>query len=127
MKIDRLAFIAVCAISLSSAAERGGGDPFKPDLDARDVQTYFGPYVASVRDCYAAHATSREADGTLRLELTIRPDGNLARFGFTAPGVSGGPLRRLDGCLRDLSQAWHFPVRRGFTQAVIPLWFQRAR
>lgn len=89
-------------------------------LSAAEVQHYFTPYEPAVQRCYLSHATNREAAGTLRLELIIHRDGSVFRFGFVAAGVRKPWLERLDRCLRDLSGTWRFPVRYGFTNAVLP-------
>lgn len=105
-----------------------GEDPRPaPTLSAKEVATYFEPYLPEVRGCYLANARSKTADGTLRLELIIHPDGKVFRFGFVAAGVVKPWLPRLDACLRKLPPAWSFPARRGYTSAVLPFLFQRTR
>jgi hypothetical protein len=106
------------------AQQQGGGDPDQQTLNAKDLKKYFAPYIAGVKDCYAANSRDRTATGVLRLELVIRPDGTVNRFSFKAPGIIGAPHRLLDICLRSQSETWHFPVRRGFTTAVLPFQFQ---
>lgn len=113
------------AAPLARAEQQGGGDPDQQGIDATTLRKYFAPYVGGVKDCYAAISHERTATGVLRLEVVIRPDGTVMKFGFKAPGIIGPPLRILDGCLRSLSSTWHFPVRRGFTTAVLPFQFQR--
>lgn len=101
--------------------------PDDPDrtLSAQELTRYFEPYAPAVRTCYADHGTGKEATGVLRLELIIQPDGKVLRFGVVAPGVDKVPLRKLDACLRKLSATWSFPVRKGYTTAVLPFLFQR--
>lgn len=110
---------------IAAAQAQGGGDPDQPTLNASDLKKYFAPYIVGVKDCYVASSRGRTATNLLRLEIVIRPDGTVSRFAFKAPGVIGTSLRVLDGCLRSLSETWHFPVRRGFTTAVLPFQFQR--
>jgi hypothetical protein len=125
----RLAVLAAVALLGIGGVARGGGgsgdDSDQQTISAKDLKKYFEPYIPAVRDCYVANAHEREADGNLRLELIIHRDGTVFRFGFAARGVTGAWLRKLDGCLRELSETWHFPVRRGFTTAVMPFYFQR--
>jgi hypothetical protein len=92
-------------------------------LSAKEVAKYFAPYVPEVRGCFLTNAKSKEATGVLRLEIVIHRDGSIWRFGFEAPGVSEPSLSRLDTCLRTQSQTWRFPVRAGFTSAVLPFIF----
>lgn len=109
---------------LASTALAGPDDPDRT-LSASEVQKYFTPYVPAVRQCYLTHATSRAATGALRLELIIHHGGYVFRFGFAAPGVDKPALGKLDACLRELAATWRFPVRKGFTTAVLPFVFLR--
>lgn len=103
----------------------GGDDVDTPTLTAKEVARYFEPYAPAVRRCYIDHARSKTAEGTLRLELIIHSNGSIFKFGYAAPGVVAPHLARLDRCLRKLPPTWRFPVRRGFTSAVIPFLFVR--
>jgi hypothetical protein len=122
-----VAALAVGAVALAVASGPARGDEGDDLLTAAEVHKYFEPYVPAVRDCYATHARSKSADGNLRLELIIQPDGGVFHFGFAAPGVTAPWLGKLDGCLRGLARGWHFPVRRRFTTAVLPFLFQSVR
>lgn len=116
------------ALALTRPPDARGG-PDKIDtrtLSAKEVATYFAPYVPAVRSCYLTNAKNREATGELRLELVIHRDGSIFRFGFMASGVTKPWLARLDTCLRRLSQSWSFPVRKGFTSAVLPFVFLKS-
>ena len=99
--------------------------PDKPSLTAKELETYFEPYVPEVKKCWLTHAKGPDVKGELRLELVIHNHGHVRRFAFMAPGVVGKPLARLDACLRKLSKKWSFPQRGGFTTAVIPFYYQR--
>lgn len=94
-------------------------------LTAKELRKYIEPYVPGIRDCYLAKA--KLGTGSLRLELIIHRDGSVHQFGFKAPDASAAARQQLDRCLRPLSETWHFPVRRGFTSAVIPFQFVKAR
>lgn len=115
----------VCAPAAASATEDRVGEP-PAMLTAAEVQKYFEPYVPAVRGCYLASAGGA-ADGNLRLELIIHPDGSIFRFGFAAPGVTPPARGKLDRCLRALVPSWHFPVRTRFTTAVLPFLFHATR
>ena len=116
----------VLATTGAALAQPGGASREQPaELDhklltAAEVQKYFAPYAPAVRSCYLTHAKNREATGTLRLELIIHRDGSVFRFGFAAPGVRKPWLPRLERCLRELANTWHFPERYGFTSAMLP-------
>jgi hypothetical protein len=99
-----------------------------PSLSARALERALaGEYLAGVRACWLASVRSPRASGVLRLELVIAHDGGVSRAAVTAPGVPRAERGRLEGCVRRLVRGWHFPIRRGATYAVIPLYFQRTR
>lgn len=122
----RLLAVVIVAVALVARASAGPDDPDKT-LTARDVQKYFEPYVPEVRSCYLNHARGKNLTGELRLELIIHRNGSIYRFGFVAPGVDKPAHRRLDACLRALVPTWRFPVRTGFTTAVVPFLFHKAK
>lgn len=126
MRRRLLAWIVIAAGQLvAPRAAAGRPDDPTATLSAQEVAHNFEPYVPGVRDCYLTHARGKDVDGTLRLELIIHPSGTIFRFGFTAPGVTGPRLGKLDACLRTLVPSWHLPARKGFTSAVLPFLFQR--
>jgi hypothetical protein len=115
--------LVICLALGLAGPTRAFGAPDKIDthtLSAKEVAKYFAPYVPDVRSCYLTNAKSRGATGVLRLELVIHHNGSVHRFGFAAPGVTNPWKPRLDACLRKLSKTWTFPLRKGFTSAVIP-------
>jgi len=119
--------LTVLALAAAAPPAHAGSDDPEIMLSAAEVQKYFAPYVPAVRGCYVANARSKSADGNLRLELIIHPDGSIFRFGFAAPGVTAPWLGKLEACLRALVPGWHFPVRKRFTTAVLPFLFQTTR
>ncbi|MBL0216266.1 MAG: hypothetical protein IPQ07_20570 [Myxococcales bacterium] len=120
-----LLFVTFAALLAVPPLARASDGEDQQTINAKDLRKYFEPYIPAVKECYAPASSGREARGVLRLELTIHRDGTVVQFGFKAPGVVGAALSRLDGCLRNLSTTWHFPPRRGFTMAIIPLQFVR--
>ena len=115
--------LACAALCLGAATATAGVDEEQQTINAKDLRKYFEPYLGGIRDCYVA---LKEGDGGLRLELVIHRDGSVYRFGFEATGLSPNGVQRLDHCLRPQSEKWHFPVRRGFTTAIVPIHFQRS-
>ncbi len=93
-------------------------------LTAAELGRYIEPYVPAIRACYLTHTRGRSPSAALRLEIIVHRDGSVWKLGVVAPGVKG---RRLEACVQKLAQSWHFPVRAGFTTAVIPFFFQRTR
>lgn len=127
MRVLPILVIAAMVAAPCRTAAGGGEADDQETISAKDLRVYFEPYIPGVKDCYAPSAPPAGSPAVLRLELTIHRDGSVVRFGFQAPGVTGPLLRRLDACLRKLSIAWHFPVRRSFTTAIIPLQFTRTQ
>lgn len=115
--------IALVALGLAARASASPDNLDKRSMTAKEVQRYFEPYAPAVRGCYIANAKNPEATGVLRLELVIHHHGSVFRFGFAAPGVNKRNLAKLDPCLRKLAATWRFPVRDGFTSAVLPFIF----
>jgi hypothetical protein len=115
----------LACVMLGALATEAPADEFGDSLSAKDLQTYFSPYLSEVRSCYVTHAHGKAVEGALRLELTVHPSGRITSFRFAAPGVVQPWLGRLDACLRRHVPSWHFPVRAGFTVAVMPFVFHR--
>jgi hypothetical protein len=116
-------WIPILLVCVFARVVSAGPDASDRTLSAREVQTYFAPYVPAVRECVIAYGKGRHATGALRLELIIHHHGHVYRFGFAAPGVEKPWLGKLDTCLRGLAKTWRFPVRTGFTTAVLPFLF----
>lgn len=116
--------VVLVALATTVRADEPRDNPEAESLTAKELRKYIAPYVPGIRDCYLAKA--KLGPGTLRLELIIHRDGSVVRFGFTASKASATARQQLDRCLRPLSETWHFPVRRGFTTAVIPFHFVQA-
>ncbi len=121
----RWTLAALVIVVAATAALVARADEPGATLTAKELQTYFAPYVPGVRACYIAYGRGQAAEGALRLELIIRPSGDVFKFGFAAPGVESPWGDRLGSCLRKLVPRWHFPVRSRFTTAVLPFLFQR--
>ena len=118
MRRLQLALCQTGALALGARA-----DELDESLSAKDLQTYFSPYLSEVRGCYVAETGGRAA--TLRLELTVRPSGKIATLRMTAPGVPRAALARFDACVRRRLPGWHLPVRAGYTRAVMPIVFHK--
>lgn len=118
------ALLALAAMVPSARATAAPDDPDRT-LSAAELTKYFEPYAPAVRACFSRHGVGKEVTGELRLEFIIQPDGKVLRFGFRAPGVERAALRKLDACLRNQSKTWSFPVRKGYTTAVLPFFYQR--
>jgi hypothetical protein len=116
-----LTAILVCVCGTAHAA------PSDDALSARELQAHLAPHSPDVKACYAEFGRGKAAEGTLRLELTVRPTGDVGKFRIEAPGVDPPWLGRLDACLRKRVPSWRFPARAGATVATVPFRFQKTR
>jgi hypothetical protein len=90
-------------------------------LSREEIEKAIAPHVPAIQTCYKTHAAEQEtAKGDLRLEMLIHPKGKIQKLWVVAPGVKG---KKLDKCIKDLSQSWRFPEKPGFTNAVLPFSF----
>ncbi len=81
------------------------------------------PHVPAIGSCYKTHTAKQEGvSGRLSLEMLIRPEGTLQRLWVRAPTVKGDGV---SNCIQKLSKTWTFPKKPGFTNAVIPFFFQK--
>ena len=127
--------IAMLIAGIASAEP--SGDPFEGKLrpikpgwtmSSEEVTRYALPYLNRVSACYKRHAaTDRRATGELFLYVVISSKGNVVYHETTAPGVGGVRYLRLDRCIVKELAAWHFPMRKGFTNAIIPYFFLQTR
>ena len=117
---------AAVAGELPTRTQSPALSPLDKTLSATEVMRYFdADYLPQVRDCYLQHAArQRTATGRLTLELVIRPVGTILMITVTAPGVKGTKLER---CVRESSEEWHFPDRAGFTAVQIPITLVKTR
>ena len=81
------------------------------------------PHVPAIGVCYKTHtAKQKQVSGRLSLEMMIRPDGTLQRLWVHAPTVKGD---KVSNCIQKLSKTWTFPKKPGFTNAVVPFYYQK--
>jgi hypothetical protein len=112
----------------ATAGERTRGikvdDTDSRTLSADDIERYAATYYPAIRACYFEHGrASPAATGELALKLVVHRSGYVRDVSLDAPGVRGRQLRKLESCVRQQVLAWHFPVRRDFTTAILPFYF----
>jgi hypothetical protein len=92
-------------------------------LTREEIEAALAPHVPAIADCYKRHtAKQKQANGRLSLEMLIRPEGMLQSLWVRTPTVRGDKVAR---CVTELSKAWRFPKKPGFTNAVVPFYFQK--
>ena len=128
---------SVAMLIAGTAAAEPSGDPFEGKLrpissdqtmSGDEVMKYAMPYLQRVARCYRKHAFAlKRSTGELEIYVSIARNGHVVHTDITAPGVSFLQKLPLDRCLRREISTWHFPVRTGFTNAVIPYYFPKYR
>jgi hypothetical protein len=92
-------------------------------LSQKELEAAMAPHVPAIQGCYKSHAANQKsAKGTLQLEMLIRPEGKVQKLWVRAEGVKGP---KLEECIQELSNAWVFPKKPGFTNAIVPFYFQK--
>jgi hypothetical protein len=92
-------------------------------LSREEIEAAMEPHVPAIGACYKTHtAKQKQVSGRLSLEMLIRPEGTLQRLWVHAPTVQGD---KVSTCIQTLSKTWTFPKKPGFTNAVVPFYFQK--
>jgi hypothetical protein len=116
-----------------TAVAEPSGDPFEgktrpvsseQTMSGDEVMRYALPYLPRIAQCYRRHALpDRRATGDLELYLVIARTGKVVHSEVTAPGVMMLRFAYLERCVKREVATWRFPMRKGFTNAVIPYFF----
>lgn len=92
-------------------------------LTQKEIEAAIAPHVPAILACYKKHASKQKgATGELQLEMLIRPEGTVHRVWVRARGVKG---QGLNDCVKKLATTWSFPKKPGFTNAIVPFFFQK--
>lgn len=92
-------------------------------LTREEIEAAMAPHVPAISACYKQHtANQKQVNGRLSLEMLIRPEGTLQQLWVHAPTVKGD---EVSNCITALSEHWRFPKKAGFTNAVVPFYFQK--
>jgi hypothetical protein len=92
-------------------------------LTQKEIETAIAPHVPAILACYKEHASKQKrATGEIQLEMLIRPEGTVHRLWVRARGVTG---QGLNDCVKKLATTWRFPEKDGFTNAIVPFFFQK--
>lgn len=125
--MTRITLLATLVLSTTAWADvKPVDDLDQHTLTADEVAGYVAPYQGAMHACYESHARkARRATGELTLRLIVHRNGAVFRVLIDAPGVTGKPRTGLEACIAQTAKTWRFPVRRGFTSAVVPYLFLR--
>ncbi len=92
-------------------------------LNRKEIEAAMAPHVPAIAACYKQHtAKQKNVDGKLSLEMLIHPEGTLQKLWVHAPSVRGDAL---ETCIEQLAKTWRFPKKPGFTNAIVPFFFQK--
>jgi len=93
-------------------------------LTAAEVGRYAEAYYPAIKACYFTKGRPpKGATGELAVKLVVHRNGYIRDITVDAPGVRGKAMRKLEGCIRNETLGWSFPVRRDFTTAILPYYF----
>jgi hypothetical protein len=84
--------------------------PAVSKLEARHVQAVMRSKAAEVSRCYKSHEPDRSTPRTLRLSLTIAPDGSTHGARVANPGSWNDSFAR---CVTEAAERWRFPAFPG--------------
>jgi hypothetical protein len=125
--------VGIAMLVAGDAKAEPSGDPFdgkllpidrEKTMTAEEVNRYALPYLNRVAKCYRTHAKpARRANGELELYIVIARNGRVVHLETKAPGVPPYREIRLERCLRNEVMTWQFPMRTGFTNALLPYYF----
>ncbi len=94
-------------------------------LSAKDVRTELAPVHDAIEHCYLDRTTDVRGAGQLELVLTISRHGILEQLDVKTPKLSTKTSKDIDACIRTAVGTITFPVRRTWTTATVPYFFQR--
>lgn len=94
-------------------------------LDPSVVEAHVKPYFADIEKCYLGTAGNIAGAGKLELDLVIHRDGRVFSAKVATPGLGTMQSARIETCVRNIVESAKFPVRRDFTTAVVPYFFQK--
>jgi len=112
------------ALVLILAAGTASAESKPVSLSVADVSAQLQPVVHDIEHCYLDRAAEIRGAGKLDLVLTITRKGAIESLAVKTPGLPNKLSKQIDACVRPLVEPVAFPVRKTFTTATIPFFFQ---
>lgn len=115
-----LSVIALLALATGTAA----ADKKLPhQLTGAEISAVTSKSLGKIRACYQPHVKkNKKATGKLEVKLIVHRDGTPFKVDVITPGIKS---KRLERCVAAIANTWRFPMRRGFTETVVPYFFLR--
>lgn len=94
-------------------------------LSAEEVHAQLRPVASEIEHCYVDRTAEIRGAGHLELVLEVSRYGILEHADIKTPGLAPKLAKEIDGCIRAAIAPVSFPVRKTFTTATVPYFFQR--
>jgi len=119
MRISQLSIALLLAATSTASADRK-----ERTLEPVEVEAHVKPYFSEIEKCYVGAAGDIRGAGKLELDLVIHRDGSVFSLKVATPGLAMAQAHRIENCVRGAVENAKFPVRRDFTTAIVPYFFQ---
>ncbi|HEV7558532.1 MAG TPA: hypothetical protein VGO00_23845 [Kofleriaceae bacterium] len=121
MRISKLSILSILAATTSIAS----ADRKERTLEPVEVEAHVKPYLTEIEKCYVGAAGEIRGAGKLELDLVIHRDGSVLSLKVATPGLAMRQSQRVETCVRTAVENVKFPMRRDFTTAIVPYFFQK--
>jgi hypothetical protein len=94
-------------------------------LEAKEVRTQLKPVATAIEHCYTDRTTDIRGAGHMDLVLDVSRYGIVEHVRTSTPGLPAKLAKEIDACVRTAVEPVAFPVKKTFTTATVPYYFQR--
>jgi hypothetical protein len=112
------AIVAVAALASPAFAD-------EPALTSTEVQAELRPAGDEIEHCYTDRTPGMRGAGHLDLVMTVSRIGIVERLEIKTPGLSARVAKDIASCVRSAVATISFPMRKAWTTATVPYFFQR--
>jgi hypothetical protein len=117
MRTYLLAFVIASYATTAHADTHG--------LEAKEVRAQLKPFAIELERCYLDRTTEIRGAGHMELVFDVSRYGIVEHLRVTTPGLPAKLAKDVDACVRTVVQPVAFPVKKTFTTATVPYYFQR--
>ena len=117
MRTYLASLIVIAAVAPAYADSRG--------LEASEVRAQLKPVAGAIEHCYIDRTTEIRGAGHMDLVLDVSRYGIVETLRVTTPGLPEKLAKDVDACVRAVVTPVAFPVKKTFTTATVPYYFQR--
>jgi hypothetical protein len=112
-------------LTLATTATVATAQPKERTLEPVEVEAHVKPYFTGIEKCYVDAVGEMRGAGKLELDLVIHRDGSVFSLKVATPGLDMRQSQRVETCVRSAVANVKFPMRRDFTTAIVPYFFQK--